>query len=162
MKICPFISHMLGEDRADILQIDGPSRKAKTAKSSSGKKDKSDDVVILGYDGGDSAGGVATKPAKKQKTESAVPTHLHCLKDTCRFFQKKDGECQFDSIFDEMEKDRLKEQLEEKFTESEYKIDIPKHEPLPEADHKKAAKIRGDHKTFDELANAISRYQLSE
>jgi tetratricopeptide (TPR) repeat protein len=92
---------MLGEDRADILQIDGSSPNEKTAKSSSGKKDKSDDVVILGYDG-DSAGGVATKPAKKQKAESTVPTHLHCLKEVCRFFQKKDGECKFDSIFDEI------------------------------------------------------------
>jgi tetratricopeptide (TPR) repeat protein len=100
MKICPFISHMIGEDRADILQIDGPARKPKTAKSSTKKKGGAEkDVVILGYDG-DSPVGVATKSAKTKKSNATGLAHLFCLKDTCRFFQKSNGECKFDSIFD--------------------------------------------------------------
>jgi type IV pilus biogenesis/stability protein PilW len=101
MKICPFISHMIGEDRTDILQIDGSSPAPKKGKASSKKKGGDEkDVVILGYDGGDSAVGVQTKPAKTKKSDQAVPSHLFCLKDTCRFYVKKSSECKFDSILD--------------------------------------------------------------
>jgi Flp pilus assembly protein TadD len=99
MKICPFISHMLGEDRADVLQIDSPVSKPEKATGSPGEH--TDSVVILGYDvsrGRDMAVGVATEP----EHDSTVPTHLHCLKDTCRFFQKNTGGCKFDSLFDEL------------------------------------------------------------
>jgi len=95
---------MIGEDRADILQIDGSSPAKTSAKSSSKKKgDDAKDVVILGYDGtegGDTAVGVKTKPAKTKKKDSSVPSHLFCLKDTCRFFVKKGSQCKFDSVFD--------------------------------------------------------------
>ena len=65
MKICPFISHMISEDNADILQIDTPSKTSASAKSSSkNEKTKEKDVVILGYDDGNSAVGVQTKPKK--------------------------------------------------------------------------------------------------
>jgi tetratricopeptide (TPR) repeat protein len=100
MKICPFISHMIGDDRADILQIDGSDAAPKTAKSTNKKKSGAGkDVVILGYDG-ESAVGVATQSAKSKKADAVSVTHLFCLKDTCRFFQKKTGECKFDSVFD--------------------------------------------------------------
>ncbi len=65
----------------------------------------------------------------------------------------KDGDV-YDSLFDEIEQDQLTKQLEEKAAESKYSIKIPKIKPLPEPDHKKAAKIRGKHKTFDSLAKA--------
>ena len=105
MKICPFISHMIGEDSADILQIETPSKTSASAKSSSkNEKKKEKDVVILGYDDGNSAVGVQTKPektsAKTKKAASSVPSHLFCLKDTCRFFMKKENACKFDSVLD--------------------------------------------------------------
>jgi Flp pilus assembly protein TadD len=98
MKICPFISHMIGEDRADILQIDALAKSSST--NSSKKKEEGSDVVILGYDG-DAPIGVKTKPTgtKAKKDASSVPSHLFCLKDTCRFFVKSDGTCKFDSVF---------------------------------------------------------------
>ncbi len=65
----------------------------------------------------------------------------------------KDGDV-YDSLFDEMERDQSAKQLEEKPGESKYGIKVPKIKPLPEADHKKAARIRGKHKTFDSLARA--------
>lgn len=105
MKICPFISHMIGEDRADILQIETPSKTSASAKGSSKKEKKEEkDVVILGYDDSNSAVGVQTKPekasAKTKKSASSVPSHLFCLKDTCRFFMKKENACKFDSVLD--------------------------------------------------------------
>lgn len=101
MKICPFISHMIGEDRTDIFQIDGSAPKPKKGKASTKKKGSdASDVVILGYDGGESAVGVQTRPTKTKKAEQSGPSHLFCLKDTCRFYVKKSGECKFDSIFD--------------------------------------------------------------
>ena len=70
----------------------------------------------------------------------------------------KDGDV-YDSFFDEMEKDELTKQLEERAPESKYGIKVKKIEPLPEADHQKAAEIRGKYQTFEELANAsLSEY----
>ncbi len=125
MKICPFISHMIGEDRADILQIDGSARKPNTAKSSTKKKGSTEkDVVILGYDG-DSAVGVATKSAKTKKSDAAGLSHLFCLKDTCRFFQKSNGECKFDSIFDTTREHTS--MLEELERQTQKIADVEKH-----------------------------------
>jgi tetratricopeptide (TPR) repeat protein len=72
MKICPFISHMIGEDHAGVLEIN-------------------DDSLSGGHaeDGG-GADGVRS-------------THLFCLKDTCRFYRKNEGECSFDTVFDRIE-----------------------------------------------------------
>lgn len=109
MKICPFISHMIGEDSADILQIETPSKSSASTKGSSkNNKDEEKHVVILGYDGsggdGESSVGVQTKPAKTgakaKKSASSVPSHLFCLKDTCRFFMKKESACKFDTVLD--------------------------------------------------------------
>ncbi len=89
MKICPFMSHMLGAD-GNVLEIDSTAR---------------GDVVVLGYDG-DGAVGVKTetRPAraatKKARDKESTASHLYCLRDTCRFYRAADGECTFDSILD--------------------------------------------------------------
>jgi tetratricopeptide (TPR) repeat protein len=87
MKICPFMSHMLGAD-GNVLEIG-----ASQANSS--------DVEVLGY-GDDGAVGVKTerKQGRAATTRDSKETasHLYCLKDTCRFYRAKDGECTFDSI----------------------------------------------------------------
>jgi len=116
MKICPFISHMIGEDRADVLQIDAQAKSSSTS-SSKKKKDEGADVVILGYDG-DAPVGVQTKPAKaktkSKKDGGSVPSHLFCLKDTCRFFIKKEGSCKFDAAFEmSLEHSKKIEQVEQ-------------------------------------------------
>jgi len=96
MKICPFISHMIGENRADILQIDSPERD-KIAPTNNAAP--AEGVVILGYDGGTSVG-VQTKPATAKKPGASAPSHLFCLKETCRFYMKQSGACKIDTILE--------------------------------------------------------------
>lgn len=99
MNICPFISHMIGDDHADVLQIGGtPAKKA--TKKTAAKKTAESDVVILGYD--DASVSVKTKPAKTKKESAAASSHLFCLKDTCRFYQKKAGECMFVTMSEDL------------------------------------------------------------
>lgn len=89
MKICPFMSHMLGAE-GNVLRIDSLAPRA------------AGDVVTLGYDSRES-GGVKTelRPATKAKNEaSAAASHLYCLRETCRFFRTRDGECTFDAILE--------------------------------------------------------------
>lgn len=92
MKICPFMSHMLGAD-SNVLEIDSPAPRA------------AGDVVELGYDGEGSVG-VKTKgrSAAKSKGESKTTSHLYCLRETCRFYRARDGECTFDSILESVER----------------------------------------------------------
>ncbi|HEX6791244.1 MAG TPA: tetratricopeptide repeat protein [Candidatus Krumholzibacteria bacterium] len=82
MKICPFMSHMLGNE-ANVLEIGSM-----------------EDVVV---DKEEHAGGVATRT--RQRAESVTQSkpaasHLYCLRDTCRFFRGADGECTFDAILE--------------------------------------------------------------
>jgi len=94
MKICPFVSHALGEDM-DLLTEAGKSD------AESGSKPKSKNVVILGYE--DTVeGAVEASPAerKKKAKNSPLPSHVLCLKDPCRFYHSKTGDCQFDMIFE--------------------------------------------------------------
>jgi len=88
MKICPFMSHMLGAD-GNVLEIDSPIA------ASPG------DVVVLGYDE-DSPVGVKTRERTSPKTATeAKPTpHLYCLRETCRFYRARNSECTFDSILE--------------------------------------------------------------
>lgn len=97
MKICPFISHMIGEDRIGILEADnGPS-----ATTTSLNPEESA-VVVLGY----GAGGVVkskSNESRKTKVKNATdgtPSHLFCLQETCRFYLAESKACQFDSMFD--------------------------------------------------------------
>lgn len=95
MKICPFMSHMLGSD-GNVMEINGPSQGA------------SGDVVVLGYD---DEGAVGVKTERKAartrsgqpKDADKAPSHLYCLRETCRFYQARDGECTFDAILENVE-----------------------------------------------------------
>ncbi len=97
MKICPFISHMLGEDNANTLTAESTPTQKKHA-SRGRKKDEEQDVVILGYDD-HGWGGVQTEKASKTSTKKKISSHLFCLKDPCRFYRKTSGECMFDQMF---------------------------------------------------------------
>jgi tetratricopeptide (TPR) repeat protein len=89
---------MLGDDNAKTWTIE--STKGADVAEAKGP------VVILGYDDGGSS--VATQSAtqvakrsKSSKTDESSP--LYCLKESCRFYQEKTGDCQFDLIFEMLE-----------------------------------------------------------
>ena len=88
MKICPFMSHMLGTEGSNVLEIGTASGSAS-------------DVVVLGYEG-DGAVGVKTERktgrGSAARDTASVASHLYCLRETCRFYRAKDGECTFDAI----------------------------------------------------------------
>jgi Tfp pilus assembly protein PilF len=112
MKICPFISHMIGDDGTNILEVT-PAKETDADAAPPSKSTGS--VVVLGYDG-DNSTAVAvkapnekgTKQKTKAKTSRAKASEektspLFCLKETCRFYQKKGSACMFDAIFDNVE-----------------------------------------------------------
>lgn len=87
MKICPFMSHMLGSEGTSVLEM---------GSSATG------DIVVLGYDG-DSAVGVKTERkkgagVKAKEASSPQASHLYCLRETCRFYRTDNGDCSFDAI----------------------------------------------------------------
>lgn len=94
MKICPFMSHMLGTESSNVLEIDAAADR---------------DFAALGRnDGG--AVSVQTEP-RTARTRSAAKhepaagsSHLYCLRDTCRFYRSKDGGCSFDAILEGVER----------------------------------------------------------
>ncbi len=106
MKICPFISHMIDDDNANILQINDSSSE-RTDNDQDAEERRDSGVVILGYDDG-SSGAVATKSARSKKASSSIPSHLYCLENTCRFYGKRAGggagECGFDVLFENVKK----------------------------------------------------------
>jgi tetratricopeptide (TPR) repeat protein len=75
MKICPFMSHMLGTE-ANVLEV--------------GSQENADDR--------NGSVAVKTRPGVTQSRPTA--SHLYCLRDTCRFFRSADGECTFDAILE--------------------------------------------------------------
>jgi tetratricopeptide (TPR) repeat protein len=88
MKICPFISHMLGDENHHALSLG-----EKTTEG--GRADTSDDVVILGYDG-----------ENGENTQSSAANNgaqLECLKESCRFYESGSEQCRFDVIFSKIE-----------------------------------------------------------
>ncbi|NIM20689.1 MAG: tetratricopeptide repeat protein [Candidatus Latescibacteria bacterium] len=99
MKICPFISHMLGEDSANTLTADSVARRKKQPEQKGKSKGDDKNVVILGCDEHDQ-GGVQTETIPETSTRAGVPSHLFCLKEPCRFYRKQSGECIFDQMFD--------------------------------------------------------------
>ena len=104
MKICPFISHMLGDDNTNAMTIDEPDRGKSKSKTKSKRQAKSgSNVVVLGYDE-ESRG-----RSKGSGTAGEVASHLYCLKEPCRFYHKKTGDCQFDLVFNALEEAGKKE-----------------------------------------------------
>lgn len=94
MKICPFVSHMVGEDM-DLLGVAGESD------AESGSRSKSKNVVILGYeDTVEGAAQASPTERKKKAKHTSTPSHVLCLKDPCRFYHSKTGDCQFDMVFE--------------------------------------------------------------
>ena len=87
MKICPFISHLLGDENSNPLTIG--EKAVRTAEP---------DVVILGY-GDDESSAVQTDVMTETETATDPNAHLHCLKESCRFYHNTSGDCQFDLIF---------------------------------------------------------------
>jgi len=85
MKICPFMSHMLGNE-ANVLEV------------GAGDDD-------LGHNE-DAHGGVGIKASARTGVRESKPaaSHLYCLRDTCRFYRSKDGECTFDAILENASK----------------------------------------------------------
>ncbi|UCH85446.1 MAG: tetratricopeptide repeat protein [Candidatus Latescibacterota bacterium] len=92
MKICPFISHLLGDDNSNTLTLNNRGGDARD-------NDDSNDVVILGYNDGD---GSNVQTDVMTKTESHTSTHVECLKESCRFYHKNENECRFDIIFSKL------------------------------------------------------------
>jgi tetratricopeptide (TPR) repeat protein len=93
MKICPFVSHMLGDENSDTLTLDTPS-----TSPSGKKKGNKASVVVLGYADGEAGQAetgtdVATKEAPEQQST------LFCLKESCRFYHADTSDCQFDIMF---------------------------------------------------------------
>lgn len=102
MKICPFMSHMLGAD-GNVLEIE-----ANSAQSTHGN---TGDVVVLGYDGDGGVGVKTDRKASSQKNAKAgrdnpATSHLYCLRETCRFYRTDDGDCTFDAILSGVNKAR--------------------------------------------------------
>jgi Flp pilus assembly protein TadD len=78
MKICPFVSHMLGDDNSDSWTIDdGNIKKSKATKEDKPKAN----VVILGYEDNESRmqTDTMTEVVTETAEETTVPSHLHCL-----------------------------------------------------------------------------------
>ena len=83
MKICPFMSHMLGTE-ANVLEVGSQEH-----------------GVLDSHDNG----GVGVKTQRRTGAESKPnASHLYCLRDTCRFFRGADGECTFDQILEKASK----------------------------------------------------------
>jgi len=81
MKICPFMSHMLGNE-ANVLEVGAH-----------------EDTVVWNEE---SSVGVGVKTKRKTETvkQNKQASHLYCLRDTCRFYRTRDGECTFDAILE--------------------------------------------------------------
>jgi Flp pilus assembly protein TadD len=91
MKICPFISHLLGDGGSGTLSID-------TRTTDGLGSAATEDVVVLGYDSDDGNSSVRTQ-VLAEKAVKGVAEPLYCLRESCRFYQKASNECQFDSIY---------------------------------------------------------------
>jgi len=96
MRICPFVSHMLGDDNSDTWTIGGGDIRRTKGKN---EEDPRGNVVVLGYEDGAGQTDTMTEVATEKEEESSVPSHLHCLKEACRFYKEKSGDCQFDLVF---------------------------------------------------------------
>jgi Flp pilus assembly protein TadD len=80
---------MLGDGGFNTLSIDS------SAPAGAGSVTEGD-VVVLGYDGDDGSASGRTQVLTETAAEGETASHLSCLKESCRFYKKASGECQFD------------------------------------------------------------------
>ena len=97
MKICPFISHLLGDECSNTLTI--ANKNSDRVKS---QATESEDVVILGYNG-EGGSAVQTDVVTETQKASEAAVHYHCLRESCRFYHKNSEDCQFDLIFGKLQ-----------------------------------------------------------
>ena len=91
MTICPFISHLLGEDSLKTLTIGGRGSEGQAGGAR-------DDVVVLGCDNEGAQTAVQTEVMTETAARTESSGHLYCLRESCRFYRKASSECQFDAI----------------------------------------------------------------
>jgi tetratricopeptide (TPR) repeat protein len=117
MKICPFISHMLGEENSNVLisQYDSVQNELSSVPDSSDLDNKS--VLILGYDGDD--GNVQTKTLPETSIDTSRALNLSCLKESCRFYGDASATCMFEQLFEMMQQHGDRAQSEEDATTSD-------------------------------------------
>jgi Flp pilus assembly protein TadD len=98
---------MLGDDNSNALTLEDVGTESS---KSSGKKKRTENVVILGYEDDDSnvQTETMTKVATRTSSKTDVPSHLYCLKEPCRFYKEKTGDCQFDLMMSALESQQAK------------------------------------------------------
>lgn len=127
MKICPFVSHMLGDENSNTWTLDG-TETGKPQSKDKGKK--GGNVVILGYEDTETSPQTATdtmtEVAMDDGPPDSVPAHLYCLKESCRFYRGRSGDCQFDLIFSMLEENKSKQAKAPQDTSAQLSKDIDK------------------------------------
>jgi Flp pilus assembly protein TadD len=108
MKICPFISHLLGDENSNTLTLNNG---AATANDTGG----SSDVVILGYNDGDGSD-VQTDVMTKAEPAGDLSSAAECLRESCRFYHKSDEECRFDIMLSKIDQIKPAEDEESKIS----------------------------------------------
>ena len=166
MTICPFISHLLGEGNSRTLAIG--------ARVSDGHASgANEDVITLGYDKDDARTAVQTQVMTETESKPEAAGHLHCLRESCRFFEKSSSECRFDVIHAKL---NTLETAREATNEREIARDIDKIwkfqtkgvteivESLADNEKKQSETIDGLKREFaaklDEIAGAMPRTSL--
>ena len=166
MTICPFISHLLGEGNSRTLALGGRV-------SDGHASGANEDVVILGYDNEDARTAVQTEVMTEVEAKPEAAGHLHCLRESCRFFEKSSAECRFDAIHAKL---NALETAKEGSKDYDIARDIDKIwkfqtqgvteivESLADNEKKQSETIGGLKREFaaklDELAGAVNRTSL--
>lgn len=115
MKICPFISHLLGDENSNTLTLNNGTGDAQSTGDSN-------DVVILGYNDGDGSD-VQTDVLTKAEPDKQNSNQIECLKKSCRFYHTKNEECRFDTIFSKIDRAKTAEDDNSKISELAKDID---------------------------------------
>jgi Flp pilus assembly protein TadD len=99
MKVCPFISHMHGNEHSEILTIESAEHNKKTRRGATGG---AGDVMILGYaeDGTAAPSAMTATIAVTDAGDGSLPA---CLKDPCRFYDQGADCCAFESMLSAMQ-----------------------------------------------------------
>jgi tetratricopeptide (TPR) repeat protein len=115
MKICPFISHLLGDEDSNTLTLNNGTGDSHEAANPN-------DVVILGYNDDDGSS-VQTDVMTRTETDRQTASHVECLKESCRFFHTENQECRFDVIFSRLDQAKPSEGEESRISDLAKDID---------------------------------------